>query len=176
MNDEKTPQVECRILRTQRVEIVDASGRPRALLGLSPDGTPVLRLCDEHGTVVWQAPTDVSDGVEAGQQSPVLFDLAPAGSSQWAEVASWSGKSNKTTDTFSVRSPWKIIWETRDIDEDDRGCLFIGIYDAEGEREGSVAGVTGPDRDESVQHKSGTFYLELDTSGQSYRVTILERR
>ena len=176
MNDEKTQQVECGILRTQRVEIVDAGGRPRALLGLSPDGGPILQLCDERGTVVWQAPTNVGDGVAAGQQGPVVFDVTPAANAQWVEVASWSGKSNKTTDTFTVHSQWKIVWDTRDIDEDESGYFSIDIHEADGEYVGQVAGVDGPDRDESVQHKGGTFYLELDSTGQSYRVTILERR
>jgi hypothetical protein len=44
------------------------------------------------------------------------------------------------------------------------------------EREDVVASVGAANRDESVQHKNGTFYLQLNPSDQSYRVTVLARK
>ena len=37
------------VSRTRRIEVVDAAGRRRILLGIDPDGSPVLALWDTAG-------------------------------------------------------------------------------------------------------------------------------
>ncbi len=39
------------VVRTQAVELVDANGQRRAVLGISPEGTVSLGLFDENGKV-----------------------------------------------------------------------------------------------------------------------------
>jgi hypothetical protein len=36
--------------------LVDEEGRPRAALGMRPDGTPALAFSTEDGHIVWKAP------------------------------------------------------------------------------------------------------------------------
>src|SRR5262245_16011227 len=43
------PSQETKIIRAERFEVVDKTGRVRGELGLRSDGTPILRLYDEEG-------------------------------------------------------------------------------------------------------------------------------
>ena len=44
------------LLRTHRLEVIDAEGTVRAVLGMGDDGQPRFGLLDAAGTVIWSAP------------------------------------------------------------------------------------------------------------------------
>ena len=59
-----------KVVRAQRFELVDAQGRPRAMLGLGPDGSPALELTDEKR----QVRAALSLAPAGGQPTLVLYD------------------------------------------------------------------------------------------------------
>lgn len=73
------------------------------------------------------------------------------------DVAEFSGTASGTTDSFSVREPWQIHWETQgeSFSYAIRGDVDIGTVI---EQEGPGSGVTSP-------MGSGTFHLEITADG-----------
>lgn len=139
-------------------------GRLRAVLSVDADGEPRLELFDNEVNVIWRAPEPQATlGPSEKEQTP----------GKWREVASWSGKSTRSTEKFTVGSPWKIMWDTR---PGDLGAMNfqIFIYGEDGVP-GLAANVIGADQDQSIQHKAGTYYLQFNTA-QRYTVRVLELR
>lgn len=140
----------------------DEGGRLRVLLDVKDDGDAVLGLYDHESNIMWSVPTEIA--------SPAV---APREAGNWIDVASWSGKSIRSTEKFTVGSPWKIVWDTR---PGDLGAMNFQIFIyGEDEMPGVAANVIGADQDESIQHKAGTYYLQFNTA-QRYTVKVLEWR
>jgi len=118
---------------------------------------------------------DITDAVLAKLNAPPTGKVAeqlrnPDSLQGWQKVASWSGEAMKSTDAFTVGTPWKIWWNT-EPGESGPGNFVISIYNQAGELVGIVANVIGQNTDESVQHKSGTYHLEIDAT-QRYAVSV----
>ncbi len=90
----------------------------------------------------------------------------------WVKVAGFSGYSEKNTEPFTVRAPWKVVWSTRPGNAGN-GNFAVFIYDSAGNMVDLAANVVGTGSDECYQYNGGTFYLNISTS-QAYAVDIYE--
>jgi hypothetical protein len=93
---------------------------------------------------------------------------------QWTEIARWTGKGAKTTDTFHISSnTWRISWVTRPREntEYSLGLLQIYVLKSDGSLFNIAANVIGEDKDSSVLHGSGDYYLTINTD-QPYIVVV----
>jgi hypothetical protein len=54
--DEETPEFVEDEVKARAFVLVDEEGRPRAALGMRPDGTPALAFSGEDGRILWKAP------------------------------------------------------------------------------------------------------------------------
>jgi len=83
-------------------------------------------------------------------------------------IGSWTGSTNKNTQTFSVKEPWRIDWQYN-------GDGYFGIKAIE---QGSsnyelIANFSGkPGSDKSYIHKSGIYYLQIDTTNGNWSIKV----
>lgn len=90
---------------------------------------------------------------------------------QWREVARWTGKGIKSTETFHISSnTWRISWATRP-GEYGLGNFAIIVYTSDGSLFNIAANVIGEDESSSIMHSSGNYYLAINTD-QPYVVVI----
>ena len=89
-------------------------------------------------------------------------------------MASWQGEGIKSTETFTVGREWKIRWLTEPGQIGDSN-FAITVYDANGNYSALAANVIGANRDESIYHQAGTYYLEI-MSGQPYIIEVWDKR
>lgn len=101
------------------------------------------------------------------QSGPSYQTSAPT---QWTKIATIQGRSDKQTDSFTVGGEWKIAWDTK-AERSPYTMLGIQIWRPDGAFVDAVAGNMGTEKDESVQHTAGTFYLKI-TASQPYSITI----
>ena len=97
---------------------------------------------------------------------------------QWVLVATFTGRTNKNTETFTVGDEWKIKWATKATDSV-YTLLRIQIYRPGDEVSGfvgEVAGSKGDDADESMQYTPGTYYLRIITASQPYAIQVWDKR
>jgi phage terminase small subunit len=98
------------------------------------------------------------------------------GEKQWKEVARWTGKGAKTTETFHISSnTWRISWSTRleKNAEYSPGLLQICVYNPDNSLVNIAANVMvkSEDIDSSVMHSSGDYYLSINAA-QPYIVIV----
>lgn len=89
--------------------------------------------------------------------------VSPRGST----VASFSGDSDLTTESFRVREGWRIQWEST-------GATFAMGIDGDLNM-GTVVSVEGPETGLTAPPSKGTFHLEIRASGP-WTATILQGR
>lgn len=96
--------------------------------------------------------------------SPIQQDAAT-----WRRVLEISGTSTKQTDLFHISgSKWRISWAVKSKDR-----ITIGVMDKEGNVVSVASGSDGADV--THIHKSGTFYLNITSSGP-YKIVVDEFR
>ncbi len=164
------------VIRAQRFDLTDAEARVRATLALSESGTPRLRLFDEEGQVsasITLTPEGQPHLSSAQDESVSLQDVEGQDAFYWREVASWKGKGPKTTQMFTVSAPWRIEWDTQ-TGIAGSGVLGVFLRDEGGAMVSVLVNVMGADRDESIQHRPGTYYLEINAM-QPYEIRISKR-
>lgn len=98
----------------------------------------------------------------------------PVKQQSWQVVATFTGNGTKQTQKFTVRNEWRIRWNTQ---PGPYGAMNfqIYIYSENGELDGVAANVIGSSQDVSYQHRSGTFYLTINTA-QPYSIAVDELR
>lgn len=84
---------------------------------------------------------------------------------QPVDIATFTGSSDKNTETFAVRNPWRIRWRIT-------GGAGVGIevFDQGGTRIEYIS--TDPGQDETIIRRACTCYLKLSPFGSSYTITI----
>ncbi len=90
-------------------------------------------------------------------------------------IATWTGKSTKSTELFHISTnQWKISWDTWPGEFGDMN-FQIYIYEAGGTPHAQfvVANVIGEDTDSSIMRGIGDYYLTFNTS-QPYKVVVEE--
>jgi ATPase subunit of ABC transporter with duplicated ATPase domains len=89
---------------------------------------------------------------------------------EWKQVATWTVRGKKSTETFeTVRPVWRVGWK---VPGGDRDWVTIDIQNADGEL---VDTIMGYGEDSSFVHVApGTFYLEIMVSGDEATVAIEE--
>ena len=92
--------------------------------------------------------------------------------SAWSKVGSWTGRGHKSTERFTVGSPWKVTWLTRP-GVDGSSNFAIWVHHSDGSSD-LAANVIGLDHDESIYHEAGTYHLGI-SAGQPYTVTVYQR-
>jgi hypothetical protein len=91
----------------------------------------------------------------------------------WKEVAKWTGKGIKTTEIFHISSrSWRVIWVTKPTTWSGNSNFQIYVYSSDGNLHSVAANVIGEDKNSSVIHESGKFYLTINTD-QSYVISVL---
>jgi hypothetical protein len=94
-------------------------------------------------------------------QGPGRALISPPGST----VASFSGQSNQTTDSFSVREGWSIRWESQ-------GPSFS--YAIRGDRDfGTVITVDEPTSGVTNPTGSGSYFLDITAEG-AWQVEVIQ--
>ncbi len=81
------------------------------------------------------------------------------------DIATFTGGSTKTTETFAVRNPWRIRWTIT-------GGAGVGIevLDQGGTKIDYLS--TDPGSDESVIRRACTCYLKLTPFGSTYTIKV----
>jgi hypothetical protein len=100
--------------------------------------------------------------------SPGRPVITPA---SWHEIKRFSGKSIKQTETFTVPgNDWRISWDTK---PGAYGAMNfqIYIYKPDGSLVTVAANVIGADKDSTIMHGSGAYYLMINTA-QPYTITV----
>jgi hypothetical protein len=112
------------------------------------------------------------------KNDPLQKDSAIASEEkQWREVARWTGKGIKTTETFHISSnTWRISWVTRPGEnaEYGLGLLQIYVYRPDGslvDIAANVGVVKGEDINSSVMRGSGDYYLTINAV-QPYVIVV----
>lgn len=82
-----------------------------------------------------------------------------------ADLVTFSGSSDKTTESFSVASPWKLVWTI----EGGAG-VGIEILTESGNRVEYLS--TDPGSDETIIRRACTCYLEISPYGSGYTITV----
>ena len=89
------------------------------------------------------------------------------------EVARWTGKATKNTETFSIpSSQWIIAWDTQPDPQLSDFNFQIYVFNEDGSLFAVAANVIGADNDSSVMRGAGDYYLTINTA-QPYSIVIM---
>lgn len=129
---------------------VAASGQPATTQATTPDTPATTAVTAPRATAATAATTPAPTTTVAA--APV-------------DIATFTGASTKTTDTFAIRNPWKLRWTIT-------GGAGVGIevLDQGGSRLDYIS--ADPGTDESVERRACTCYLKLSPFGSSYTIKV----
>ena len=103
----------------------------------------------------------------------------PQGSSSlgWRPVASWSGRGNTQTESFSMESgQWRIRWKTRDSQPSGTGLFRVIVHSTVSGRfvEVAVEHLHSGSGLVYVQEDPRQFFLEIESTGLDWNVAVEE--
>jgi hypothetical protein len=113
----------------------------------------------------WEPGVDVTAATPTPANTP---------SATWNQIAQWSGRSIKDTETFQISSgEWRISWDTQPGEYGPMN-FQIYVYKADGTLHSVAANVIGADKNWSIIRGAGPYYLSIN-SGQPYTVSVEAR-
>lgn len=113
---------------------------------------------------------------QAATQAPTPTPT-PTHTPKWTTTQTFTGNGNKTTQTFTVGSDWKILWSC-DPSSFYGGeyNIIVSVYGSDGtliDLPVNTICKTGNTSDYSEEHQGGSIYLEIDSEG-SWKLQVQE--
>lgn len=136
----------------------------------TPSPTPVVTQTPSPTPT--PTPTPIPTVTPTPEPTPVPTPTPTVTSTPSSSViASWTGSTNKNTETFHVPSgEWKISWVTN---PGQSGAMnfIITVYNADGSYKDLAANVIGASTDSTIERGAGDYYLTINTA-QPYTITV----
>ncbi|MEX1068473.1 MAG: hypothetical protein WED08_01560 [Patescibacteria group bacterium] len=90
----------------------------------------------------------------------------------WHKVKSWSGTSDKKTETFEIKGEqWRITWTNKDTSGFNANILYIYVYEPGSDFPAETISAQGSG-DTSYVYEKGTFYLDISVANAKWTATV----
>jgi len=130
-----------------------------------------LKPCSECLKQIDSAEKRLKIVTENAKRQVVRGTPSPSPSSGgWMLLKSWTGQSQKNTESFSVSSnEWQIRWKTTGDTN-----FIISVYTESGDLKELAVNIIGSSEDSTIIRGAGKYYLNINTS-QKYEIAVFQK-